>query len=251
MFRGCSSLTQFTSKLPSLTEGMEMFNGCESLTSFSIDLSSLTNGGGMFLGCYNLTTFTSDLSSLEDGASMFEGCSLNTDSIHNIALTINKNNTNRPTLHLSVDHWITDEQAQRDYDLINYKGWDLTVYNKKDGETYTSFGTPKYAGCTTVAEITAKNANYKTSDIVNGVWTEHLPDLNWACNDEGVGLFEYCFALTSFNADLSSLTDCGGMFYHCTELSSFNSNLSSLTNGQTMFADCSKLTSFNADLSSL
>lgn len=97
---------------------------------------------------------------------------------------------------------------------------------------------PKYAGCTTVAEIAAKNANYKTNDIVNGIWGEHLPDLELGLNDAGMGLFFSCTNLTSFSSDLSSLTNGSLMFFGCTNLTSFNSNLSSLTNGISMFTNC-------------
>ena len=41
----------------------------------------------------------------------------------------------------------------------------------------TDYTLPKYAGCTTIDEIKVKDANYLTTDIVNGEWTEHLPDL--------------------------------------------------------------------------
>jgi hypothetical protein len=130
-----------------------MFNRCTSLTAFTSDLSNLTDGKEMFSGCNNLTTFSSDLCSLTNGVYMFENCSLNTDSIHNIALSINKRNVVRPLLHLGVDTWITDEQANRDYDLINHKGWNLIVYNQRDGETHTIIGRPKYAGCTTIEKV--------------------------------------------------------------------------------------------------
>ena len=37
--------------------------------------------------------------------------------------------------------------------------------------------TKKYAGCKTVADIIAVDPNYLTNDIVNGVWSEGLGDL--------------------------------------------------------------------------
>jgi hypothetical protein len=251
MFYGCSKFESFSSNLPRLEDANSMFYGCENLTTFTSDLPKLTEGYEMFCDCFNLTTFTSDLPKLTNGEHMFLGCSLNTDSIHNIALTINKDNTNRPPLFLGVSHSSTDEQAQRDYDLISYKGWDLIVFNRHDSESYTTFGTPKYAGCTTLDSIKAKDANYKTNDIVNGVWTEHLPDLNKSWGSENDSIFKNCTTLTTFNADLSSLTDAPNMFFGCYNLTSFNIDLPKLRNGTKMFAKCSNLTSFTSDLSSM
>ena len=64
-------------------------------------------------------------------------------------------------------------------------------------------------------------------------------------------MFSYCENLTSFNSDLSSLTNGEFMFSYCDKLTSFNSDLSSLTDGEFMFYDCDNLTSFTSDLSSL
>ena len=51
-------------------------------------------------------------------------------------------------------------------------------------------------------------------------------------------MFYWCTNLTTFNADLSSLTDGSEMFYDCSNLTSFSSDLSSLTNGRNMFSGC-------------
>ena len=66
-----------------------------------------------------------------------------------------------------------------------------------------------------------------------------------------VGTFTDCINLTSFNSDLSSLTDAAEMFMACTNLTTFSSDLSSLMGGYCMFKMCTNLTSFNSDLSSL
>jgi hypothetical protein len=50
-------------------------------------------------------------------------------------------------------------------------------------------------------------------------------------------MFNGCKKLTTFNSDLSSLTDGSYMFYGC-PLSSFSSDLSSLTDGEGMFDYC-------------
>ena len=106
--------------------------------------------------------------------------------------------------------------------------------------------TKKYLGCKTVEDVIAVDPNYKTTDIIDGVWTEGLGDL-----EQGDYMFSGCSALTSFSSDLSSLTDGRWMFNYCRNLTSFSSDLSSLTSGNSMFYTCSALTSFNGDLSSL
>ena len=60
----------------------------------------------------------------------------------------------------------------------------------------------KYMGCKNVDNVTAVDANYKTTDIVNGVWSEPLWDLTG-----GTEMFKSCSNLTSFNIDLPSLTN--------------------------------------------
>ena len=127
--------------------------------------------------------------------------------------------------------------------MIKHKGWNLWINGSNVASDYTL---PKYAGCTTVDEIAAKDSDYLTNDIVNGVWTEHLPDLT-----DGLEMFYWGEGLTTFNSDLSSLTNGECMFGYCYELTTFTSDLGSLTNGQQMFYECSNLTTFTSDLSSL
>ena len=64
-------------------------------------------------------------------------------------------------------------------------------------------------------------------------------------------MFKNCTNLTSFNGDLSSLTDGGAMFIGCTALTSFSEDLSNLSESTSMFDGCTALTSFSGDLSSL
>ena len=110
----------------------------------------------------------------------------------------------------------------------------------------------KYKGCTTVDNVKTVDANYQTTDIVNGNWSEPLYDLEQGGNGYSHGgMFYRCTALTAFSSDLPSLTNGDRMFYLCTNLSSFTSDLSSLTNGWEMFYNCENLTSFTSDLSSL
>jgi hypothetical protein len=53
--------------------------------------------------------------------------------------------------------------------------------------------TKKYAGCKTVADVKAVDPNYKTTDIVDGVWKEGLADL-----ENGSNMFMDCYNLTTF-----------------------------------------------------
>ena len=110
----------------------------------------------------------------------------------------------------------------------------------------------KYAGCTSVYEVYAVDHNYITTDIVNGVWTEHLPDLIIGGEPDGfTPLFYDCSTLNTFNADLSSLEEGYRMFFDCSNLTTFNSNLSSLVSAYMMFYGCTSLTSFKLKLRNL
>ena len=112
--------------------------------------------------------------------------------------------------------------------------------------------TKKYTGCKTLADIMAVDPDYLTNDIVDGVWTEGLGDLEQGNNGKwNEGMFYWNLALTSFTSDLSSLTDGRYMFYKCENLKSFTSDLPSLTNGGSMFWSCFNLNSFTTDLPSL
>ena len=106
--------------------------------------------------------------------------------------------------------------------------------------------TVKYKGCKTVGDVKAVDPDYLTNDIVDGVWSEGLGDL-----ENSTSMFADCSALTSFSSDLSSLTNSYKMFHSC-DITSFTSDLSSLTSGKYMFDFCTALTSFNCgNLSSL
>ena len=129
---------------------------------------------------------------------------------------------------------------------------------------------PKYKGCKTLSDIVKIEPNYKTVDIVDGVWNKDLEDL-----EGGGSMFSGCESLITFTSDLSSLINSGwmfqncsnlttfkcndlcaleygkAMFVNCSSLTSFDINLSNMTNGDSMFAYCSSLTAFTSDLSSL
>lgn len=178
-------LTSWTGDLSNMVNGQEMFQSCVNLTSFTGDLSSLTNGYYMFYTCRYLTSFSSNLSSLEDGIGMFHMCSLDAPSVKNIALKINKNVTNNPSFDIGINSSITsDAQVKKDIGLIKHKGWDVYTNDSNATSTYTL---PKYAGCATVNEVADIDANYKTNDVVNGAWTEHLPDLTHGMGDANDG----------------------------------------------------------------
>ena len=249
MFYG-TALTSFSEDLSRLTEGVGMFAGCLALTSFNSDLSSLNIGAGMFFDT-PLESFTSNLNSLTNGEYMFYHCNLDADSVRNIALTINNEVADNPTLTLGVDTSIlTNTQTKNDFGVIIYKGWNLMV-DESSSFDYTPWSSQKYSGCTNVSSVKAVDSNYLTTDVVDGKWTEHLCDLEQGGdgNSNG-GLFYNCTALTSFSGDLSNLVNGRSMFMNCTNLTSFNGDLSNLVNGRSMF-HTTKLTQFSGDLSNL
>ena len=87
------------------------------------------------------------------------------------------------------------------------------------------------------------NKIYKGDTLYANIQTDKIK--------EGRSMLFFYEDITSFNSDLSSLTNGYEMFYGCRNLGSFTSNLSSLTNSEYMFRDCENLTSFTTDLSSL
>jgi hypothetical protein len=211
---------------------------------------------------------------------MFADCNLNSDSIINIANTINDVNHLIGTTDMMTGQTITEipidlgtipsgSDVSSAIKQMENKGW--TIYS--NNEIYIDFGNLgqdyKYDNCKTVSYITKVDPDYLTTDIVDGVWTQRLDDLEdgtkmfYSCTSitefssdlpslsNGYYMFRGCTALSSFNSDMSSLTNGEEMFYGCSALSSFNSDLSSLTNGEKMFYNCSKLTTFDSDLSSL
>ena len=75
---------------------------------------------------------------------------------------------------------LSDSDVQKDLYIIKAKGWNLDVNKSLSFNTTT----PKYSGCTNLSAIKNKNNNYKTNDIVNGKWKEHVYDLK-----DSVGMF--------------------------------------------------------------
>ena len=127
----------------------------------------------------------------------------------------------------------------------------LNISYTESGNTIV-LGT-KYLGCRTIDDIKAVDANYETNDIIDGVWSQSLADL-----EDGTNMFCYYPNLTIFTSDLSSLTNGDFMFRGCKNLTTLASdssgspiNLNSLTNGYCMFCDCTNLTTFDFDLISL
>ena len=151
------------------------------------------------------------------------------------------------TLDKSLEGTMTFNGDNAKYFTVNY------VETSNSGDTIV-LGT-KYVNCRTVDEVVAIDSDYKTNDIVDGVWIQSLEKLEKGYLGEyggcGNSMFEYCSNLTTFTSDLSSLTDGNSMFWGCNNLTTFTSDLSSLTRGGFMFHDCSNLTNFTSDLSSL
>ena len=182
------------------------------------------------------------------------------------AMTVSKNTT----VYLPYEHIDVDFSSIQ-YGTLQIHAPNATV-KKAIWADSSSIDIPeaqfKYKGCTTVNDVTAITADYQTTDIVNGIWSEPLWDLENGYNmfyensnlttftsdlsslENGENMFNYCTALTTFTSDLSSLTNAKSMFLR-TNLSTFNSDLSNLTDGFGMFQYCTNLTTFDSDLSSL
>ena len=246
MFFNCPTLTTFNTELPSLIDGTFMFMA-SGINSFNINLSSLTNGMGMFCYCPNLESFNSDISSLQTGYAMFSNCNLDSESICNIANTINDIN-DLDVSNVTIIEGMPEEllksidlgtipntpEVALAIEQIQRKGWNVysnfSEYVGNLGQDY------KYDNCKTLSHIKTVDSNYKTNDIIDGTWNERLDDLR-----DGSSMFQNCSTLTTFNSNLSSLTNGGSMFRGCSNLTTIDSDLSSLTEGDYMFYGCSKL----------
>lgn len=166
------------------------------------------------------------------------------------ALTISENTT----IYLPYEHIETEFSAidKGQLQIHAPKAITKTASWKDSGVEGIPEAQFKYKGCKTVDNVKTVDANYTTTDIVDGAWSEPLWDLEQASNGStNVGMFKNCTSLTSFSSDLPSLTGGHSMFWGCSNLTSFNGDLSSLTDGYYMFYNCSKLTSFPSNLSSL
>ena len=102
---------------------------------------------------------------------------------------------------------------------------------------------------TETQKSTLKSAVKVENNQVLGADDAHLMFFETNALTKGNYMFYGCTALTTFDSDLSSLTDSSYMFVG-TALTSFSGDLSSLVNGNRMFRKTS-LTSFSEDLSNL
>jgi hypothetical protein len=125
MFRACPLTTFKCSDLSHLTDGFNMFWMCN-MTSFNYDLSSLENGEGMFYCCFNFTSFKSNLKSLTNGTNMFNFCKLNTQSLKNIADTINTVSDSN-IIHIGIGNTTPTEEENTYLTQIYNKGWQVFV----------------------------------------------------------------------------------------------------------------------------
>jgi hypothetical protein len=167
------------------------------------------------------------------------------------------------------------------YDYVNIhldsiKEGDIT-FNRGERSKYfnITFGSGaaeeifKYKGCKNVDDVKTIEPNYQTVDIIDGVWSAQLPDLEAGFEmfrladglitfnaelpklADGNAMFRDCYNMTTFTSNLDLLVDGYSMFEGCCLMSSFNANLGSLEDGSSMFKDCSELYTFNSTLSSL
>ena len=132
--------------------------------------------------------------------------------------------------------------------------WMSNVSIDKDGNVIVREYPQKFEiaidDMTETQKSTLKSAVKVENNQVLGADDAHLMFFETNALTKGNYMFNGCTALTTFDSDLSSLTDSSYMFSG-TALTSFSSDLSSLTTSYFMFKDCTKLTSFSGDLSSL
>ena len=127
--------------------------------------------------------------------------------------------------------------------------WGQYIETLEDGTTIvhddyvTNPNTNDFNGWNTSITKVEDNKAYVGDTFFANVQTEKIKN--------GTNMFNNCYNLTTFDSDLSSLTEGSYMFNNCNTLVSFNSNLSSFTNGDYMFNNCKNLTTFTSDLSSL
>ena len=114
------------------------------------------------------------------------------------------------------------------------------------GEVGDIIITLKYKGCKTVDDVRVVDANYLTTDIVDGVWSEGLGDL-----EDGYNMFSSNLNLETFKSDLNSLTITNNMFNCCYNLTSFDAPMRSLQHPYEMFFGSDNIEVFISDLSSL
>jgi len=139
--------------------------------------------------------------------------------------------------------------------------WGSNVSTDKDGNVIVREYPQKFE--ISIGEMTERQKSTLQSAVkvennqVLGANDKHLMFFETNALTDGFNMFNAAplglesFPLTTFNSDLSSLTEGSMMFSSCKNLTTFNNDLSSLTNGGFMFCDCTNLTTFNHDLSSL
>ena len=141
---------------------------------------------------------------------------------------------------------IAEGEMTYNYDQCTYVVLNGEVL-KGDVPTNVESINKKYLGCKTVEEIQAIDSDYLVNDIIDGVWSQSLADLEYGCDSRYTGLFDSCETLTSFNSDLSSLINGDYMFYWCENIKSFSADLPNMTSAEGMFDWCEYLESFSAD----
>lgn len=183
------------------------------------------------------------------------------------AMTVSSNTTiSLPYTHIEAD-FSSIEEGKLTVNAPNATVKEFKWQISSNGPDTIILGT-KYINCISVDDVKTVDANYKTVDIIDGVWSESLANLQ-----NSAALFSTCHDLITFNSDLSSLSNGLNMFYNCKNLTTFNCKLPALTsaenmfygvsiktwnqplktleNGSAMFWDSSELSSFSGDLSNL
>ena len=210
MFYNCTSLSTFYGNLSSLRTGDGMFVGCN-LNSESVEtiLKTIpsTNSGQLAIsmdesGCrtaaemMNLTSGTiprytmgSGLNAVYKNWTVFLTSGYGQDFVISSGSGSGDENGMSSFAIVEGSQYIPDASDWNAGVFIPNKLYEVitdvideTAYTTIASGSDTDLGT-KYLGCKTVDEVKAVDANYQTVDIVDGVWSQSLADLEQGGNE--------------------------------------------------------------------
>jgi len=222
-WRSCSSLTSFSTALPSVTNANSAWLNCTSLTSFSSELSSVTTAYGAWQNCSSLTSFSTPLPLATNAVLAWYGCTSLTSFSAELPSVTNANST-----------WLDCTSLTS----FSVELPSVTTANSawKNCSSLTSFSTElpsvtnlssAFQDCTQLAEI----GQLQTSNVTTWYYS-----------------FYNCRSLLSFPVlDTSSGTDFFGTWRNCSGLTQFPLlNCNSGLRFSWTFEGCSSLEDFPA-----
>lgn len=248
MFSNCSNLTSFTSTdLGKLQNGSNFLYNT-SISQFTTDLPSLTNADYMFDDCKYLTTVRSNMPSLGSGGSgktlvlpdsvtTFEG---SLESVTSFELPANIQTFKGSLKNLTNGSGLFYESSANS----------LSVF-ESDLSSVQNFGEKSFP-----SSLTKFNASLSSLTNGNNLFNNcsQMTSLNVGSLEklqQGVSMFGACRGIGTWELDMKALTTGTSMFSRCDELTYFKSYLGSMTDGSGMFENDNKLTIAYVHLASL